>query len=103
MANYRPISNISFMLKIIERVVATRVKQHLLKFDVWPSFQSAYRQNHSTEAALLRILSDVFEAADHGKVTTLVMLDSSDAFDCVDHGILLTRLERQFGFCDKVD
>lgn len=50
----------------------------------------------------LRILSDVFEAADNGKITSLVLLDLSSDFDCVDHNILLGRIEQRFGISGQV-
>ena len=59
---------------------------------------SAYRQYHSTETAVLKVFSDVLEAADQGKLTLLVLLDLSAAFDTVDHDILCRRLQSSFGF-----
>ena len=67
-----------------------------------PSLQSAYRRHHSTEMALLRVMSDVFAAADQQRVTLLAMLDLNMAFDCVDHDILLLRLECTFGLSGLV-
>ena len=63
-----------------------------------PEKQSAYRKFHSTETALLDIMSDVHSAADGGQVTLLALLDQSAAFDVIDHGILLDRLHHTFGF-----
>ena len=62
-----------------------------------PSLQSAYRQGHSTETAVLKVLSDIFDAADSQKVTLLGLLDMSAAFDTVDHNILLQRLNVSYG------
>ena len=62
-----------------------------------PSVQSAYRQGHSTETAVLKVISDIIDAADTQKVTLLGLLDMSAAFDTVDHKILLERLEVSFG------
>ena len=92
MNNFRPVSNVSFMSKIIERAVAIQLTGYLAANDLLPRYQSAYRRCHSTETALLRIWSDVMMAADERKVTLLSLLDMSAAFDCVDHQILLHRL-----------
>ena len=62
-----------------------------------PHRQSAYRRHHSTETALLRVLSDIYAAADKQEVTLLGLLDLSAAFDCVDHDILLRHLRQSFG------
>ena len=59
--------------------------------------QSAYRANHSTETALLRVYNDLLLAVDAGDAAVLVLLDFSAAFDTIDHGILLRRLESTFG------
>ena len=54
--------------------------------------QSGFRRNHSTEAALLKILNDTRCNLDNHKLTVLVLLDLTAAFDTVDHHILLNRL-----------
>ena len=95
--NYRPISNLSFLSKLIERLVSKQLTTYLIENKLMPVFQSAYRQNHSTETAVLQILSDVYDAADTGMVTLLAMLDLSAAFDTVDHQTLLQRLSCSYG------
>ena len=91
-ANYRPISNLSFILKVIERIVASQLTAYLDSNDLWLRTQSGYRYGHSTDTALLRVTSDIFEACDVSKITLIALLDLSAAFDCVDHTILLERL-----------
>ncbi|GFS26446.1 reverse transcriptase-like protein [Elysia marginata] len=59
--------------------------------------ESAYRKDHSTETALLRVFNDLLVVADLGKVSVLCLLDLSAAFDTLDHNIMLTRLEKSFG------
>ena len=71
-------------------------------FTLLPEKQSAYRQSHSTETAVIDVLSDVYAAADSGQVTLLGMLDQSSAFDVVDHQILFERLGHTFGLTGKV-
>ena len=92
LASYRPISNLNTISKVLERLFLARLIPH-----VSPSIcplQSAYRQFHSSETVLLKIASDLFEAAESGCVTVLVALDLSAAFD---HQVLVLRLEHMFG------
>lgn len=96
--NYRPISNLPSIDKILEKVVASQIGSYLTQYDLLPSCQSAYRQYHSTETALVKVVSDIANAIDNGFITALIMLDLSAAFDTVDHNILLKRLELSFGF-----
>ena len=95
--NYRPISNLTFLSKLIERMVCQQLTAYLEKQDLLPRSQSGFRGNHSTETALLKVLSDILMAADIGMVTLLGLLDMSAAFDTVDHDILICRLETSFG------
>jgi len=60
--------------------------------------QSAYRTHHSTETAVVKVLSDILKALDNGDLTMLTLLDLSAAFDTVDHAILLRRLKRRTVF-----
>ena len=95
--NFRPISNLNFISKILEKVVASRTQSHLLSNSLSSSFQSAYRMFHSTETTLLNIHNDLIFAMNRGEVTSLILLDLSAAFDTVDHSILLHRLQNWFG------
>ena len=92
MTNYRPISNLSFVSKLLEKHVATQVRQHLEENGLFDVFQSAYRPAHSCETALVRIQDDILQSLDNRKSTILVLLDLRAAFDTVDHHILLDRL-----------
>jgi len=95
-ANYRPISNPATISKVIERLLLTRLRPHLLGSTNFSEFQSAYWKGHSTESTLLEILDDVYTAADNKEVTVLIGLDLSAAFDTVDHEILLEHLQTEF-------
>jgi len=90
--SYRPISNLSVVSKLLERIIARQLSQYLQSFDLLPSLQSGFRPQNSTETAVLRVLS-----VDKGDVAALALLDLSAAFDTVDHDILCRRLELTFG------
>ena len=99
--NYRPVSNLQFFSKILEKIVLEQLLRHLAENNLSEVFQSAYRANHSTETALLRVQNDLLCDSDEGRVNALCLLDLSAAFDTIDHGILITRLERSFGIKGK--
>ena len=97
-SNYRPISNLNNISKIIERLFLNRFQSFVTQSPNFNSHQSAYRPKHSTETALLSTLDKVCHSADNGSSTILVSLDYSAAFDTIDHTILLDRLKNSFGF-----
>ena len=95
--NFRPVSNLSFVSKLIERTVFNQIHGHLVCNNLYPAAQSAYRRNHSTETALLKVMNDILLNMNKQHVTILVLLDLSAAFDTVDHSILLNRLSSKLG------
>ncbi len=88
-SNYRPVSNLPFLSKLIEKAALYILNEHVNEHDLLPKNQSAYRQNHSCETALLRLVNDLLDAMEHQEVTAFLALDLSAAFDTVDHDILL--------------
>ena len=95
--NYRPISNLSTISKIIEKLFLSRIRAHVESIPGLHTFQSAYRKYHNTETAILKILNDVYRATDNKMPTCLLALDLSAAFDTIDHRTLLDRLRFTFG------
>jgi hypothetical protein len=92
LSNYRPISSLHYLSKVIERAVSNQLTAHLNNISGFDIHQSAYRAHHSCETALTYLLNSVFLACDSRKVTVLVMLDLTAAFDTVDHSILCHKL-----------
>ena len=83
--NYRPISNLSLLSTILEKIVAKCLNAHIEEHLLSNHVQSAYKRFHSTETALLKIHNDIICNTDNGKVTALTLLDLSAAFDTIDH------------------
>ena len=97
MKNNRPISNLPFLSKIVEKVVLHRLLSHPQANSPYILFQSAYRAGHSTETVLLRVVNDILFALDNDNISVLLLLDLSAAFDTIDHQILLSLLYSLFG------
>src|SRR4029434_10377590 len=97
LANYRPISNLAFLSKVLEKAVASQLQDHLKHNNLFEKFQSGFRSAHSTETALLRVTNDLLMTADAGSPSLLILLDLTAAFDTVDHTILLERLHTTIG------
>jgi len=94
--SFRPISNLSFISNLVERVVTSRFVLHSENNQLFPASQSAYRQIHSTETAVCIVHTDLVRSIDRGHVTVLLMLDLSAAFDTVEHEVLLEILTHRF-------
>ena len=95
--NYRPISNLPFLGKILEKVVLKQLDVFLHENNVHDKFQSGFRKGHSTETALIKVVNDLRVNMDHKNISILILLDLSAAFDTVDHNILLDRLNNWIG------
>ena len=99
--NYRPVSNLSVVSKLLERVALTQLNKYLVENDLHCSMQSGYRPNHSCETLHVRMSDDVLREIHSDNIVIVVLLDLSAAFDTIDHGILLDKLLTDFGICGK--
>ena len=95
--NYRPVSGLGFISKLVEHVVASQLNDHVSLNRLENVRQSAYKLGHSTESVLLSIKNDVHLAFAKGEATAVVLLDQSAAFDTIDHDTLLDSLNAWFG------
>ena len=98
--NFRPVSNLSYLSKLIERLVCKQLVRYTNSTGQMEPYQSAYREYASTETALLKIKADILNAVDKKEVMCLVMLDLSAAFDTISHELLLEQLKYRFGITD---
>ena len=89
--NYRPVSNLFFISKLIEKAVSLQLEHYLSQNNLLDIYQSGYRMYHSTETALLKITNDILMNQNEQCSTALVAIDLSAAFDLVNHSILLER------------
>ena len=97
LSNYRPISNLPFIGKVIERVASSQLQSYLSSNGLFAPRQSAYRPNHSVESALLSVHNDINIALDNRNEVLMVLLDFSAAFDTINHKQLLNRLSSRYG------
>jgi hypothetical protein len=95
--NYRPLSNLLFLSKLIERVVDRRLEQHLSKNNLHAPHQFGCKSNHSTEALLIKIVDQLLIQGDKGYASILLLLDLIAAFDTVDHKKMLDILHFDCG------
>ena len=95
--NYRPISNLPFLSKVLKKVVATQIKSHLDTNHLYEPFQSGFRSKRSTKTAVLKVTNDLLLSSDSGFISILILFDLSAAFDTVNRTILITCLKSTLG------
>ena len=95
--NYRPISNLSFLSKILEKCVYNQLTEYLTKSGLFAKFQSGYRKGYSCDTAVLKIQNDTLLMIDRKSHVVLMLLDLSAAFDTINHDILLNKLKIMYG------
>ena len=92
-SDFRPISLLPTFSKILEKSANVQIVAYLQKYSLLDPYQSAYKKNHSTNTALLKITDDILDAIDDSEITLLIFLDFSKAFDTVNHKILIEKLK----------
>ena len=95
--NYRPVSNLNFISKLLESVVLLQIQEHLYNLNLLPQYQNSYQANFLTETLLLKLIDDILKGMESQEVTAFVALDLSAAFDMVNYDLLLVILRSHFG------
>lgn len=92
LSDFRPISLLSVLSKILERHIHIQITEFLNNNKLESNIQSGFRKNHSTSTALTHLVDDFLRNIDEGRCICLVMIDFSKAFDTLDHSMLLAKL-----------
>ena len=87
--SFRLVSNLQYISKFDVKAVFSQTHEHMVVNEICPDLQSSYRQHHSTETALLKVMNDVLLKMNSQHLTLMVLLDPSAAFNTVDHNINL--------------
>ena len=90
--NYRPISLLPTISKIIEKVVHSQLYKYMVDNSLFTSSQYGFRKNHSTEFATMEFVDQTMNAIDKQQIPVAILIDFSKAFDTLDHNILLGKL-----------
>ena len=98
--NYRPVSLLPILSKIIERVVYNQLIEHLEKHDILYKYQSGFRSKHSVNTCLAHLSNQILKGFESGKSTGMILIDLQKAFDTLDHDILLDKM-KYLGFTSK--
>ena len=97
--SYRPVSNLSFLSKLVEKCAHKQLVKYLNDNDLFCSYQSGYRQHHSCETAITKVHNDLlYNSGITSHNALLVLLDLSAAFDTLNHNLLLKILKESYGF-----
>lgn len=96
LSNYRPVSNLSTLSKLLEKAVLQQLNVHLDDNNLFCSAQSGYRKDHSCETLLIRMSDDLIKRISDNQTTMIILLDLSAAFDTIDHEILLQKLQDDY-------
>ena len=99
---YRPVSNLCFIAKILEKLVLSQVSSYLNSHNHYNACQLAYRPGNSIETALLKVVNDMFLSLDIGNISILTLLDFSSVFDTIYPSILVDHLHTDLKFTDTV-
>ena len=101
-SSYRPVSNLPFLSKLLEKCLMDRFNEHCGTNNLLTDYQSTYRKWHSCETSLLKLVNDILWAMESQCICPMMAIDNSAAFDTVDHSIFLAVLEHNFGLTGTV-
>ena len=95
--NYRPVANLTFISKLVEKAVLSRLNKHMNLHNLHCPSQHGYKKHHSTETLLLELIDDILVGFERNSATIVLLIDLSAAFDTIDTGRLLKILHHEIG------
>ena len=106
--SYHPVSNLSYLSKLVERAALDQMNNHCEQHKILPDYQSSYRANYSCEAVLVKLVNDVLWCYENQEAMQIVATDLSAAFDTVDYDLILSVLKKRtringnaFSWCES--
>ena len=93
MGNYRPVSLLCIISKILEKAVYVQLEKYFIENNILYEFQSGFRKSYSTDTCLINLIDHIRMENSQGLYAGMVLLDLQKAFDTVDHDIHLNKLE----------
>lgn len=99
--DFRPISILSPLAKVAEKLMAQQITNYLVDKNLLSTYQSGFRSGHGCSSAMVKVIDDIRPEYDAGSMTLLCLLDFTKAFDKVNHQRLCSKLNYLFGFCDS--
>ena len=94
--NWRPITQIPLIGKLLERIVNSQLQSHLQNINILNKNQFGFTQNKSTSHAVFKLITDLYENIDSKNISQLLYIDYRKAFDTIDHGILIKKLQTYY-------
>ena len=91
--NFRPISLLPIQCKLLEKIVHTRILDHLEQYELLDTKQGGFRPNHSTIDTIVRFTESLYKNINSGQASIAVYIDLRKAFDTVNHNILIQKLD----------
>lgn len=92
-SNYRPISLLPILSKVLEKIVANQLHEYMSTNELFSNSQHGFRKLLSTQTALTQIMENLYRNVDNNEISLLALCDLSKAFDSVSHSILLTKMK----------